>query len=73
MNILKGWMCIGLCMFRWSIISYQLGQRLLCYVLFLVFFLEFCVVAETLGLHGLGMCVSGKISTRYLGALQCQT
>jgi len=26
MNILKGWMCMGLCMFRWAIISYQLDQ-----------------------------------------------
>jgi len=22
MNVLKGWMCTGLCMFRWAIISY---------------------------------------------------
>jgi len=28
MNILKGWMCIMLCMFRWAIISHQLDQRL---------------------------------------------
>jgi len=34
MNILKGWMCTGLCMSRWAIISYQLDQRLLCCVLF---------------------------------------
>jgi len=33
-NILKGWMCTGLCMFRWAIISYQLDQRLLCCVFF---------------------------------------
>jgi len=32
MNVLKGWMCTGLCMFRWAIISYQLDQRLLCCV-----------------------------------------
>jgi len=31
-----------------------------------------CVAAETLGRHGIGMCVSGKIATRYLGALRCQ-
>jgi len=35
-NVLKGWMCAGLCMFRWAIISYQLGQRLLCCVFFYV-------------------------------------
>jgi len=35
-NILKGWMCTGLCMFRWEIISYQLDQRLLCCVFFRV-------------------------------------
>jgi len=34
MNVLKGWICTGLCMFRWAIISYQLGQRLLCCVFF---------------------------------------
>jgi len=34
MNVLKGWMCTGLCMFKWAIISYQLGQRLLCPVFF---------------------------------------
>jgi len=34
MNILKGWMCTGLCMSRWAIISYQLDQRLLCCVFF---------------------------------------
>jgi len=28
-----------------------------------------CVAAETLGRHGVGMCASGKVSTRYLGAL----
>jgi len=33
-NVLKGWMCTGLCMFRWAIISYQLDQRLLCCVFF---------------------------------------
>jgi len=33
-NVLKGWMCTGLCTFRWAIISYQLDQRLLCYVFF---------------------------------------
>jgi len=27
MNVLKGWMCIGLCMFRWAIISYQLSKK----------------------------------------------
>jgi len=26
MNVLQGWMCTGLCMFRWAIISYQLDQ-----------------------------------------------
>jgi len=36
MNILKGWMCTGLCMSRWAIIAYQLDQRLLCCVFFLV-------------------------------------
>jgi len=35
-NVLKGWMCIGLCMFRWAIISYQSRQRLLCCVFFYV-------------------------------------
>jgi len=34
MNVLKGWMCTGLCMSRWAIISYQLDQRLLCCVFF---------------------------------------
>jgi len=34
MDILKGWMCTGLCMFRWAIIFYQLDQRLLCCVFF---------------------------------------
>jgi len=34
MNNLKGWMCIGPCMSRWAIISYQLDQRLLCCVFF---------------------------------------
>jgi len=33
-NVFKGWMCTGLCMFRWAIISYQLGQKLLCCVIF---------------------------------------
>jgi len=28
------WMCMGPCMFRWAIISYQLDQRLLCCVFF---------------------------------------
>jgi len=32
MNVLKGCMCTGPCMFRWAIISYQLDQRLLCCV-----------------------------------------
>jgi len=36
MNVLQGWMCMGLYMFRWAIISYQLDQRLLCCVFFLV-------------------------------------
>jgi len=35
-NVLKGWMCIGLCMFRWAIVFYQLGQRLLFCVFFYV-------------------------------------
>jgi len=34
MSVLKRWMCTGLCMFRWAVISYQLGQRLLCCVFF---------------------------------------
>jgi len=34
MNVLKGWMCTGLCMSRWAIVSYQLDQRLLGCVLF---------------------------------------
>jgi len=34
MNVLKGWMCTGLCMSRQAIISYQLDQRLLCCVFF---------------------------------------
>jgi len=34
MNILKGWMCTGLCMSRWAIVYYQLYQRLLCCVFF---------------------------------------
>jgi len=34
MNVLKGWLCPGLCMSRWAIISYQLDQRLLCCVFF---------------------------------------
>jgi len=33
-NVLKGWVCTGLCMFIWTIISYQLDQRLLCCVFF---------------------------------------
>jgi len=36
MNVLKGGMCTGLCLFRWAIISYQLDQRLLCCVFFYV-------------------------------------
>jgi len=36
MNILKGWICTGLCMSRWATISYQLDQRLFCYVFFYV-------------------------------------
>jgi len=34
MNVFKGWICTGLCMSRWAIISYQLDQRLLCCVFF---------------------------------------
>jgi len=34
MSVLKGWVCTGLSMFRWAIISYQLDQRLLCCVFF---------------------------------------
>jgi len=33
-NIFKGWMYTGLCMFRWAIVPYQLDQRLLCCVFF---------------------------------------
>jgi len=36
MNVLEGWMCAGLCMIRWAITSYQLNQKLLCCVFFLV-------------------------------------
>jgi len=36
MSVLKGWMCTALCMFRWAIIAYQLDQRSLCCVFFLV-------------------------------------
>jgi len=35
--------------------------------------LGMCVAAETLGCHGIGMCASGKLSIRYLGALRCGT
>jgi len=31
-NVPKGWMVTGLCMFKWAITSYQLVQRLLCCV-----------------------------------------
>jgi len=34
LNVLKGWMWIGLCVSRWAILSYQLDQRLLCCVFF---------------------------------------
>jgi len=34
MDVLKGWMYTGLCMFRWAIIFYLLDQRLLCCVFF---------------------------------------
>jgi len=33
-SVLKGWISIGLCVSGWAITSYQLGQRLLCCVLF---------------------------------------
>jgi len=52
MNILKGWMCIGLCMFRWAIISNQLDQRLLCCMFFRVAILSLreCAAAGDTGL-----------------------
>jgi len=34
LNVLKGGTCIGPCIFRWAIISYQLDQRLLCCMFF---------------------------------------
>jgi len=41
MNVLKGWMCTGLCMSRWAIMSYQLDQRLLCLVILCGDLIEF--------------------------------
>jgi len=49
----------GLCMFRWAIISYQLDQRLLCCVFFSCGELNF---GDCVGLYGVGMYASGKIS-----------
>jgi len=68
-NVLKGWMCIGTCMFRWAIISYQLDQRLLCCVSCADLSVSECG-ATSLGCQGIGMCASGKISSTYVGALQ---
>jgi len=69
MNVLKGWMCTGLCMSRWAIISIGSEVIVLCVLSCGELSLRECVAAGTLGLHGVGMCVSGKISTRYLVAL----
>jgi len=58
-NVFKGWMYIGLCMFRWAIISYQLGQGLLCHVLSCVDLTVMECALAGLGRHRVGMCVSG--------------
>jgi len=60
----------GLCMFRWAIISYQLDLKVI--VLCVLSCVDLSVTECGAG-HGIGMCASGKISSRYLEALQCQT
>jgi len=59
-------------MFRWAMISYQfIGPEVivLCVLPCGDLTLGECVAAEILGRQGVVMCVSGKISRRYLGAL----
>jgi len=52
-------------MSRWAIISYQLDQWLLCCVFFHVAIQvqESMGWLETLGHHGIGMCLSGMVVT----------
>jgi len=64
-------MCTGLCLFRWAIISIGSKDIGLCVLSCGDLTLGECVAARDtgspLGRHGIGMCASVKISTRYLG------
>jgi len=60
MNILKRWMCIGLCTFRWAVMSYQLDQRLLCVLSCGKLSLREYVAAGTLSHHRIEMYISGR-------------
>jgi len=62
MNVLKEWMRIELCMLRWGIISYQLGQRLyvLCSFLWRIEFERVC------GGRGVATELGYEFQARYL-------
>jgi len=54
MNVLKGWMCTGLCMFRWAIIL-SIGSKVIVLCVLSCADLRVCAAAS-LGGHGVGMC-----------------